>query len=111
MANYMFLFRGGMAATSPEEMQKSMQKWVAWIESLSKQGIYKGGEPLTREGRVVSGKKKTVTDGPFAEAKDLVGGYFLVTANDYNHAVELARGCPSLEDDDGSVEIREIQKM
>ena len=61
-------------------------------------------------GKQVKGKKKTVVDGPFAEAKDLVGGYLLVTADNLDDAAELARGCPILEVD-GAVEIRPIRKM
>ena len=111
MANYLYVFRGGARMDSPEEMQQSMHKWVAWMESLSKTGNLKGGEPLTREGKTVRGSKKTVTDGPYAEAKDLVGGYLLVTARSLDEATELARGCPIFENETGSVEVRPIQQM
>ena len=57
----------------------------------------------------MKGKKKTVVDGPFAEAKDLVGGYLLVTADNLDDAAELARGCPILEVD-GAVEIRPLKE-
>jgi hypothetical protein len=59
---------------------------------------------------VVTGKKKTVTDGPFGETKDLVGGYLLVTAASLDAATELARGCPIFERE-GSVEVREVREM
>ena len=61
--------------------------------------------------RVVAGKKKAVTDGPFGETKDLVGGYLLVTAASLDAATELARGCPIFDRDDGSVEVREVREM
>jgi len=59
---------------------------------------------------VVRGQNKTVTDGPFTEAKDLVGGFTLVEARDIDQAVELSRGCPIFEGG-GSVEVRPIMKM
>ncbi len=110
MANYLYLFRGGQPPTAPAELQHQMQKWVAWIKDLGDKGHFKAGEPLEKDGKVVKGKGKVVTDGPYAEAKDLVGGYLVVTANDLNHAVELSRGCPIFETD-GTVEVRPIAKM
>jgi hypothetical protein len=87
-----------------------MQAWGTWIGELSNRGQFKGGDPLEPAGKQVKGKKKIVVDGPFAEAKDLIGGYLLVTADSLDAAVELARGCPSL-DLDGTVEVRPIRKM
>jgi hypothetical protein len=111
MAKFLYIFRGGgMARQSPQEMQQQMQKWGAWIQQLSQDGHFKAGEPLESGGKVVRGKKKAVTDGPYAEAKDLVGGYLLIEARDLEEATELSRGCPVL-DVDGTVEIRPIASM
>lgn len=110
MSEFMYLFRGGQPQGSPEEMQRQMAKWGAWIQELSKAGKFKAGDPLESGGKLVTGRGKVVTDGPFAEAKDLVGGYLLVTAKDLAEATELARGCPIFETD-GSVEVRAITKM
>jgi hypothetical protein len=111
MADFLYVFRGGgYQQLSPEQMQKHMQAWGDWISELSKRGQFKGGDPLDPGGKQVRGKKKAVVDGPFAEAKDLVGGYLLVTAENLDAATELARGCPILEVD-GSVEVRPIRKM
>ena len=111
MADFLYVFRGGgYQQLSPEQMQKHMQAWGNWIGELSKRGQFKGGDPLEAGGKQVKGKKNTVVDGPFAEAKDLVGGYLLVTADNLDDAAELARGCPILEVD-GAVEIRPIRKM
>lgn len=110
MKDYLYLFRGGNAGTSPEERQKSMQRWGAWIEQLSKAGKSKGGFPLESGGKVVSGQNKLVTDGPFAESKEGVGGYLIVTANDLTDAVEISKGCPIFADG-GVVEIRPIMPM
>ena len=112
MASFMLIFRGGNSpAASPEQMQQHMQKWFAWFEGLSKAGVYKGqGAPLEPGGKVVRGTRKAVSDGPFAEAKDLVGGYAIVEAKDLEAAVEIARGCPTYEKD-GAVEVRQVRPM
>jgi hypothetical protein len=111
MANFLYVFRGGMAVdASPQQMQERLQKWGAWIQQLSKTGNFKAAEPLEAEGKVIKGRKKVVTDGPYAEAKDLVGGYLLLSAKNLDEAVELSRGCP-IFDSDGSVEVRPIREM
>jgi hypothetical protein len=91
-------------------MQKHMQAWFAWVGELQKRGIYQAGNPLERTGKTLRGKKKSVIDGPLAEAKDLVGGYVLVNVKGLDEAVELARGCPNL-DVDGDVEVRPIHQI
>jgi len=111
MSEFTFLFRGRASFDSPEQGQKHTQKWMAWIKELGAQGHIKDpGNPLERSGKVVSGKQKIITDGPYAEAKDVVGGYMLVEAHDLTHAAELSKGCPIL-DVGGSVEVRPVQKL
>jgi hypothetical protein len=111
MANYLYLFRGGnMKSMSPRELEDSMNRWRAWVGQLSKQNAYKGGDPLAPDGRVLTGKSRSISDGPFGETKDVVGGYLLVDAPDLATATELARGCP-IFDNDGSVEVRELFAM
>jgi hypothetical protein len=109
MSEFTFLFRGRDTSASPEQMQKTMQKWVAWFKDLNANGCIKyPGHPLEATGKVVSGKAKAVHDGPYAEAKDVVGGYMLIEARDLAHAVEISKGCPILEVG-GSVEVRPVQ--
>jgi hypothetical protein len=110
MSEFAFLFRGDdPTARSPEQMQKSMQKWLAWFKELNDKGLVKDpGHPLERSGKVVKGERKSVHDGPFAEAKDIVNGYILVEAVDLPHAVEISKGCPILEAG-GSVEVRPLR--
>ena len=109
MSEYVFLYRGAERPTSPQEMQQVMQKWMSWMQNLSEQGHIKDrGQPLEATGKVVKGRQKTVTDGPFAEAKDLVGGYTLIEAKDLNEAAELSKGCPIFETEQGTVEVRPI---
>ncbi len=111
MGEYVFLYRGGEAARSPERMQQTMQKWMAWFKDLAEKGhIIDRGQPLERAGKLVKGREKTVTDGPFAEAKDVIGGFTLIQARDLDHAAELSKGCPIFEVE-GSVEVRPIRKL
>jgi hypothetical protein len=113
MQDFLFLFRNSAdprnVNLSPEAMQKGLHKWVAWVGELAKSGNFKAGEPLSVDGRQVVGKDRRLVDGPFTEAKDLVGGFVIVHAKDLDHATELARGCPVL-DFGGNVEIRAIQE-
>jgi len=111
MSEFVFLYRGGEAGRSPERAQQTMQKWMAWLNELGNKGHIKDkGQPLERAGKLVKGKQKTVTDGPFPEAKDIVGGYTLIEARDLDQAAELSKGCPILEVD-GSVEVRPVMKL
>jgi hypothetical protein len=110
MANFLFLYRRGNDLASkmpPEEMQRHMQKWQAWIsEGLEKGWMLDSGDALTQEGRVVNARK-VVTDGPFVEAKEIVGGYSIVQADTIDGAATLAKGCPALLTG-GSVEVRAL---
>lgn len=109
MSDFTFLYRGGDMNASPEQMQKTMEKWRTWFKELGDKGHLKDiGHPLERSGKVVRGTQKTVTDGPFAEAKDVVGGFTLIQASNLEQAAELSRGCPILEGG-GSVEVRPIR--
>jgi hypothetical protein len=111
VSEFTFLFRGRDSKLSLEQRQKHTEQWVAWFKDLAANGHLKDyGHPLESGGRVVLGKEKTVNDGPYAEAKDIVGGYSIVEAIDLDAAAELARGCPILEVG-GSVEIRPIQVL
>ena len=93
---------------------KAVAAMMKYNESLQKAGVLlalDGLHPPSMGARIsFSGGKPQVTDGPFAEAKDLVGGYLLVTAQSLDQAVELAHGCPILEVD-GSVEVRAVRQM
>jgi hypothetical protein len=110
MANFLFVYRGSnedFAKLTPEEMQQHMQKWSAWIaEGFQKGWMVNAGDALTEEGRVVNAKK-VVTDGPFVETKEIVGGYSIVKADTIDKAAELAKGCPALLTG-GTVEVRAL---
>src|SRR5882757_3694228 len=97
---YLLLFRGTdwHKGLSPEEVQNVMTQWKNWFDRLSAEGKLKAGQPLEREGKTVSGKKgRVVADGPFAESKEAVGGYFLLQVDTLDEAVAIAKDCPALE--------------
>jgi hypothetical protein len=112
MADFTFLYRGRADRYgSPEQRQQHRMKWRTWFQELGQSGCLKElGHPLDTGGMVVRGSGKTVTDGPFAEAKDIIGGFSIVEARDLAQAVELSKGCPILEVD-GSVEVRPVQQL
>jgi hypothetical protein len=112
MEKFMLIFQGGMTsdASSPDFMQKQMGKWMAWIEKLSKDGKYVSGEPLLPGGKLITGKSKTVTDGPYTEGKEVVGGFFIVNAENYEEAVKLCDDYPDYEYG-GAIQVRQVMKM
>ena len=94
----MLLFRGTelRKSLSPEELQKVSEDWMAWFKRLTEQGKAVAGNPLEREGKIVSGKERVVSDGPFAESKEAIGGYFLLDVATMNEALAIAKECPGL---------------
>jgi len=109
---YMLIFRGGFYdGLSADEAQKQMQKWFTWVEKLQTAGVYHGGEPLTKDAKVLSHKGGSiVVDGPFAESKESVAGYFLVEAESMDAAAKMAREYPDFHLG-GKVEVREVMKI
>jgi hypothetical protein len=116
MSDFVYLFRATEAARreymgTPERAQQGLQAWLAWTRELEAKGHLKNrGQPLDRTGKVVRGRKKLVTDGPYVEAKDMVLGFIIIEARDLAQATTLAAGCPMLEGD-GSVEIRPVGEL
>jgi hypothetical protein len=110
MAKFLFVYRGGnedFASMTPDEIQQEMQQWLTWIEEAFRKGwMVDAGDALTAEGRVVH-SKQLVTDGPFAESKEVVGGYSIVQADSLDAAAELAKGCPAVRGG-GKVEVRPL---
>jgi len=116
MSEFIYLFRSNPAdhqehMGTPEAAQQSMQGFLKWVRELEAKGHLKDpGQPLEPVGKVIRGKKKVVTDGPYAEVKDLVLGFMIIQARDLAQAVELSMDCPML-DGSGSVEVRPIAKL
>ncbi len=111
MEKFMLIFHGGISPdSSPEEMQANMGKWMAWVDELVKSGTYASGEALIPGGKLVKGSASGVTDGPYTEGKEVVGGYFIVNAASYDDAVALCAGYPDF-DAGGSVQVRQVMKF
>lgn len=97
--NYLLLFRSTnwYSDLSDEKVQEIVTKWMDWYSGLVKSGVVESGRPLAAEGKVVGGKDgTTISDGPFAEAKETVGGYFIVNAKTIDEAVAVAQQCPGI---------------
>jgi len=95
---------------SPEEMQAEIQKWNTWIGGIAAQGKLVSSEGLYPSGKVVNGSKHVITDGPFVESKEIVGGYLMMHAASMDEAIEAAKGCPVFERE-GRVEVRQVQNF
>jgi hypothetical protein len=111
--DYMLLFRGTdwNRGLSSEEIQNVMNQWIAWLDRLVEQGKTSAGQPLTNQGKVISGKKgQTVLDGPFAESKEAVAGYILLQVDNLDEAVAIAKECPGL-DYGLTVEVRVVDHL
>ncbi|MGH9457050.1 MAG: YciI family protein [Thermoanaerobaculia bacterium] len=115
MAKYMLLLRDNGtfdSGISPEEIQAIIQRYGDWRDALRKRGKLAASNKLSDgEGKLVrrNGSSLAVTDGPFAEAKEVIGGYFLLEADSYDEALALSRDCPHL--DFGSIEIRRVDEL
>ncbi|MFO0845532.1 MAG: YciI family protein [Gemmataceae bacterium] len=111
MAKFLFVYRGPAeqeaAPPSPEQMQAILAAWGQWIETVAKSGhLVDGGDGLLPTGKVVKAGG-IVSDGPFIESKDVVGGYSILQADTYDKAVEFAKTCPAVTHG-GTVEVREL---
>ena len=106
---YMLLFRGNdwIKNLSPEEKQRVTDQWMTWFRRLTDEGKAVAGNPLEREGKIVSGKNRVVSDGPFAESKEGVGGYLLLDVETIEEAVAIAQTSPGLAYG-GSIEVRPL---
>jgi hypothetical protein len=113
MPQYMLLLHDCVMSppdVSPEEIQAIIQRYVDWRKRVAANGRKIEGHKLRDgEGRLLRGKvgAPTITDGPYVEAKEVIGGLFMIEARDYNEAVKLASDCPHLEF--GTIEIREVE--
>ena len=110
MKEFMMIFVGADYSDlglSPEELQNRMGKWFAWGNKMGEAGFLRGGNALNPNMRRIVGKERTVTDLTSAEVKEIVGGYYLVEAKDFDAVQEIAQDFPDF-DLGGTVEIREV---
>ena len=113
MNEYMMLFRNEKSEGGPaplaEQMQTVMKQWQTWIKGIAANGKYSGTNRLLSEGKSLK-PGNAITDGPYAEGKEIVGGYLIVKADSLDEAVEMAKSCPNLIYG-GNVEIRSVMSM
>jgi hypothetical protein len=109
MKEFVLLFRGGLNfQTAPkEQVEKAMHNWRTWLDQLSKEGKYLGGQRLAPGGTVLEGRDKKILDGPYAEGKEIVGGFMSIKADNLKEAADIASNCP-IFDFNGTTEIREV---
>ncbi len=109
MKEFMMIFRNEKSNNlkpSPEQMQSMVKQWQDWIGGIAAQGKFISTNALGFEGKTVD-SKGVITDGPYAEIKEIVGGYIIVKAKNLDDAVKLSEGCPTLLRG-GKVEIRDV---
>lgn len=108
MKEFMMIFRTDkdMPKPSPEQMQGMIQEWQDWIGSIAAQDKFVATNALGYQGKTVKADT-TITDGPYTELKEIVGGYMIVKAKDLDEAVKLTEGCPTLKIG-GNVEVRDV---
>lgn len=114
MKDYMLIYAGGdpdwAQNTPPEEMAASMERWGVWMAKLQQDNqLVSGGSPLHYGGKRI--KDGIVTDIAAAEFKELVSGYSVISANDMDEAIKIAKACPIFEYPDITVDVREVQQM
>jgi len=110
-SDYLLLFRGNTWEQSlpPEELKKVVTDWYAWYQRLAAEGKCLGGLPLLDKGKLISGKQgRTVADGPFAESKETIAGYFHLRVANEAEAIQIAQQCPGLAYDGCMVEVRPV---
>ena len=99
--SFMLIFRESTperyAAMDREQLRHNLDRWNAWVDDLVAQGRLRHGNTLHTNGRIVSTRRVNVIDGPFAESKEMIGGYFLLSAGSLDEATALAEQCPLLE--------------
>lgn len=97
---------------SPEELQKHMEHGGAYIAGLMKDGVLKGANPIEKTGsRIVTKENGSLKDGPFNESKEIVAGFFHITAKDINEAVAIAKMNPIFNDISTKIEVHPMMPI
>ena len=112
MDEYALIMRheDGTKIASPEQMQIWMKQTMDWIGSIAAQNKFVGGTGLPFADAKVVGHNNVVTNGPFGDIKETIGGFITVRADSVDEAVEFAKGCPVLQGEGNTVEVRKIAK-
>jgi hypothetical protein len=112
MEEYLLIMRhpDGNKIASPEQMQIWMKQTMDWIGTIAAKNKFVSGTGLPFEGARVVRPNNVVTNGPFGEIKETIGGFMIVKADSVEEAVEFAKGCPVLQGEGNSVEVRKVAK-
>jgi len=116
MAQFMLLLHenpADFANVSADDIQAIIQEYTGWRNRIEAEGRFAGSNKLKDEGGrhlKVHNDQLRVVDGPYAEAKEVMGGYFIVKASNYDEAVEISKGCPHLKYG-GWIELREVENL
>ena len=112
MDEYILIMRheDGKKIASPEQMQEWMKQTMDWIGSIAAQNKFVSGTGLPFEDAKVVKSNKVVTNGPFGDIKETIGGFIMVKAASIDEAVEFAKGCPVLQGEGNSMEVRKVAK-
>lgn len=112
MNEFLMIFRhvpNGQNAPSPEAIQANVKQWQDWMGGLAKEGKFVSTQRLGINGKTINATE-LVSDGPYAEVKEIIGGLLIVKADTLDDALEIAKGCPILSTG-GSVEVRDMISM
>ncbi|MEL7532441.1 MAG: YciI family protein [Bacteroidota bacterium] len=112
MNEFLMIFRHvptAQSAPSPEEIQASVKQWQDWIGGIAQQGKFVSTQQLSDNGKTIKGTE-VISDGPYAEVKEIIGGFLLCKAESLEEALQMAKGCP-VHAYGGSVEVRELMKL
>ena len=113
MKEFMMIFRNAYTPDvkpTAEQLQASVKQWQDWMGGIAAQGKFAGTNRLSSEGAKVLKLNNVITDGPYAELKEIVGGYLIIKADSFDEAMELAAGCP-IFNIGGNVEVRNVIPM
>lgn len=112
MKEFLMIFRSEQmdySKLSPEQTQAILKQWQDWMGGIAAKGNFGGTNRLFPEGKTIK-PNKVVSDGPYMEGKELIGGYLIVKADSIDEAVEMGKGCP-IFNNGGHVEVRPVMPM
>lgn len=113
MQEFLVLFRNDFRDLTLDENEQKlhMQRWSEWLGKLQQDGILIKADPLGPTGKTMAGSVKVVSDGPFAESKEMVGGYMFCKGNSIDEVLEVCKGCPIFEIPSANIEVRPVLQM
>jgi hypothetical protein len=113
MQEFLVLFRNDFRDFEMEEQERAahMQRWGEWLGKLQQEGVLVKADPLGPEGKTMAGTEKVISDGPFAESKEMVGGFMFCKGNSIDEVIEHCKECPIFEVPSANIEVRPVLPM